>query len=469
MDRAYAILHVKTVDSERRVISGIATTPEPDRAGDIIEPLGVTFTNPLPLLLFHDTHKPVGFTTFDKPTKTGIGFQATIPTIDEPGTLKDRVDEAWQSVKSGLVSGVSIGFRAIEHAFMEESGGIHFLKTEVMELSLVTIPANASATIHSIKQFDLAASGRSQQPGDSGVSTVVQRIKDAPRMTIPEQITSFEHTRAAKSARMVDLMTKTEGQTLDAAQNEEYDTLSREVKSIDEHLVRLHDLEKSLIAKATPITTTTTSTVTASELRGGQSVVTVKANVPKGTAFTRYVMAKIAGKNSISDAIRYVEQNQLWMDQTPEVLLALKAAVNPGTIAEPAWAAPLAVARPMQNEFLELLRPETLLGKITGMRSVPFNISIPVQTGGGTYNWVGEGAPKPVGNLQFVSVTLGITKAAGIIVISEELAKISSPSAESTVSPTSHQPRSPTWRTASPRLARPATTRAPTSRKRSTC
>jgi HK97 family phage major capsid protein len=74
-----------------------------------------------------------------------------------------------------------------------------------------------------------------------------------------------------------------------------------------------------------------------------------------------------------------------------------------------------------------------LLGKITGLRRVPFNISVPVQTAGGTYNWVGEGAPKPVGQLQFQSVTLGITKASGIIVISEELAKISNPSAEAVV------------------------------------
>jgi HK97 family phage prohead protease len=150
VNRAYSIFHVKAVDADRRIISGIASTPEPDRSGDIIEPLGVTFKNPLPLLLFHDARKPVGFATFKKPTKDGIAFQATLPTIDEPGTLKDRVDEAWQSIKAGLVSGVSIGFRALEEAFNKETNGFRFLKTEVLELSLVTVPANASATILSI-------------------------------------------------------------------------------------------------------------------------------------------------------------------------------------------------------------------------------------------------------------------------------------------------------------------------------
>ena len=97
MDRAYSLLHVKALDADRRIISGLATTPEPDRRGDIIEPLGVSFTNPLPLLLFHDTTRPVGTVTFSKPAKDGIGFDATIAAIDEPGPLRDRVNEAWQS------------------------------------------------------------------------------------------------------------------------------------------------------------------------------------------------------------------------------------------------------------------------------------------------------------------------------------------------------------------------------------
>lgn len=427
-NRAYALLEIKSVDAEKRTISGIATTPTPDRMGDIVEPLGISFKNPLPLLLYHDSRQPVGKTKFKKPTKNGIEFEATIASIDEPGTLKNRVDEAWQSVREGLIQGVSIGFRPIEMAFMDD-GGIRFLETEVVELSLVAIPANADATILSVKSLDQAASGR-HSPGVSG-SPVVTALKGAKPMTIQEQITQWNNTRAPKRDRMDSLMADSakSGVTLDTAQAEEYDTLEAEIAAIDKHLARLKNAESINITTAT--TVVGTNQQKASESRAGVNV-SVKANVPKGTAFTRYVMAKIAGKNSTSDAIRFVEDRKDWMDQTPEVVLMLKAAVNPGTIAEPAWAAPLAVQQPF-NDFLELLRPETLLGKVPGFRRVPFNISMPVQTGGGTYAWVGEGAPKPVGNLQLASVTLGIAKAAGIIVISEELAKISSPSAEGVV------------------------------------
>lgn len=156
MDRAYSLLQItKAADDDgERVIEGIATTPEPDRVGDIVEPLGAKFANPLPLLWQHRHDSPVGQATFGKPTKAGIPFKARIAKVDEPGALKDMLDLAWQSVKAGLVRAVSIGFRSLEHAYIEGTGGIRFISTEILELSLVTVPANASATIQTVKAMD---------------------------------------------------------------------------------------------------------------------------------------------------------------------------------------------------------------------------------------------------------------------------------------------------------------------------
>jgi HK97 family phage prohead protease len=153
MNRAYSVLEIKGVDDEKRIITGTATTPEPDRMQDVVDPLGATFKNPLPLLWQHMADKPVGTVVFDKPTKKGITFTATLPVIPEPGPLKDLVDMAWQSVRAQLVRGVSIGFRALKYGFLD-TGGIQFDETEIIELSLVTIPANASATIQTIKSID---------------------------------------------------------------------------------------------------------------------------------------------------------------------------------------------------------------------------------------------------------------------------------------------------------------------------
>jgi HK97 family phage major capsid protein len=61
---------------------------------------------------------------------------------------------------------------------------------------------------------------------------------------------------------------------------------------------------------------------------------------------------------------------------------------------------------------------------------VPFNVKVPVQTSGGTAQWVGEGKPKPLTKFDFTQLTLGFNKVAAIAVISEELIRHSSPSAE---------------------------------------
>lgn len=163
MNKAYSLLELKAVDEDERTIYGIATTPSADRMGDIVEPLGVKYSNPLPLLWQHAHDAPVGMAFFDAPTEKGVTFKATLPRVREDGKLKDLVDMAWQSVKERLVRGVSIGFRALERAFIE-GGGVHFTKTEVIELSLVTIPANADATIMTIKAMDIQSRHNGRVP-----------------------------------------------------------------------------------------------------------------------------------------------------------------------------------------------------------------------------------------------------------------------------------------------------------------
>lgn len=154
MNRAYSLLTVKSFDDEQRMIRGIATTPTADRVGDIVEPMGVKVAPDIPLFLHHDSSQIVGRAKFGKPTKDGIPFEATLPKVAEEGRLKERVDEAWQMVKYRLITGVSIGFRTMKDKVERlKDGGLRFIETEVLELSLVPVPANAEATITSIKSL----------------------------------------------------------------------------------------------------------------------------------------------------------------------------------------------------------------------------------------------------------------------------------------------------------------------------
>jgi HK97 family phage prohead protease len=168
MHRAYSLITFKSIDQEQRTITGTATTPSPDRVLDIVEPLGCVFKNPLPLLWQHRADEPVGLATFDTPTAAGITFTARIAKIDEPGTLKDRCDEAWLSIREKLCRAVSIGFKTLNNAVQPlKNGGLRYLQTEILELSLCTIPANMDAQIATVKSLDaqyLRAARRKSHP-----------------------------------------------------------------------------------------------------------------------------------------------------------------------------------------------------------------------------------------------------------------------------------------------------------------
>ena len=152
MDRAYALLVQKGINEERRILTGFATTPSTDRVGDVVEPLGAKFDLPLPFLWAHDATKPVGHVTKAKVTPAGIEVEVQIAKVDEPGVLKDRVDEAWHSIRAGLVRGLSIGFSGIEATRIES--GKRYVKWLWLELSAVAIAANGQCSIQNIKSLD---------------------------------------------------------------------------------------------------------------------------------------------------------------------------------------------------------------------------------------------------------------------------------------------------------------------------
>ena len=194
------------------------------------------------------------------------------------------------------------------------------------------------------------------------------------KKTIAEQISAFEATRQAKAARMTEIMEAAadEAVTLDVPQQEEYDSLEKETKAVDDHLVRLHKLEDANKAAAKPINGA--SEKDGSELRGngsnGTSVISVKRNLPVAIGFTRYVRALAMSRGNLMQALEISKQ---WNDSTPEVETVLRAAVAAGTTTDANWAAPLVVYQQMQSEFIELLRTSTISGAFpacVGCRSI---------------------------------------------------------------------------------------------------
>lgn len=260
--------------------------------------------------------------------------------------------------------------------------------------------------------------------------------------TIGEQIADLEAKRAANAARMGEITNKTltDGRTKDAAESEEFGTLKDEIGDIDSELKDLRDLEvinKSVAKPVTGVVPGKTTTGTDDALKSRDSTpraISLEKKLEPGIGFARYAGIMAAAKGSVSDAVmiaenRFPEEKQL-LQVIRNHQMIVKAPVDIGTTLDADYAAPLVYAQNLANEFIEFLRPQTIVGKMTGLRRVPFNIRVPRQLTGGSAGWVGEAAPKGVTGTTLDTVTLKYKKLATIAVISEELARFSSPSAE---------------------------------------
>lgn len=450
LHRAYSLLEVKSIDEEQRIITGIATTPTPDRMGDIVEPKGAEFQLPIPLLWQHRSSEPIGEVFDAKVTANGIEIKARFAKIDEPGKLKDRIDEAWQSVKHKLVRGLSIGFSSIEYSLMD-TGGYRFLKWAWLELSAVTIPANAEASIATVRSLASAALGtevpdpdRKQTPGVTGHKGAVSLRQDTSNMAKPvaEQIQDLTNTRAAKCARMNEIQTKAtdEGRTKDDAEREEFDTLKVEVAGIDGELKDLADLEAVNKSAAAPVAGETQTTASAS--RSGQHAVSVKrVDARPGIDFARYAMCIGASKGIIGEAMRLAKEH--YKDSPGVLALVEKTAVAGGSTTGSHYLDDMVPYAVMQD-FIEYLRPGSIIGKFGGanpgggpsypaLNRVGFNERVSGMSTGYTAGWRGEGLPAlPSAAITF-NTTLGYHNLTSLAVLTKEAIRFSNPSAEEKV------------------------------------
>jgi len=453
--RAVSLWQVKAINQNNRTITGIATTPTPDRHGDVVMPEGAQFKLPIPLLWQHDHLSPIGEVTSARVTDEWIEIKAQIAQADAPSQLAARLDEAWQSILLGLVKGLSIGFRPIEYAFIDD-GGIRFSLWEWYELSVVTVPANSDGSLSVIKtivdQELRAASGPPVIPtlpthrvvhlssfagASAQITKSLSKNKEKP-MNVGEQIKSFEMKRASLDAERAEVMQKAfdDGRTLDQEEVEKYDDISAEVKSLDAHLARLRDLEAQKAATAKPVQPAAGGdTVTTTKHVQAPSIIHVEKKLDQGIGFARMCKMLAATKGVKSEAAILAKH------QYPDDIKlqsVMKDLISAGSTSDPNWAGNLVTVQDYTADFIDFLRPQTIIGRfgaagIPALTRIPFNVRIKGQTSGGAANWVGEGKAKPLTSFDFSQITLGFTKVAAIAVLTDEVIRLSTPSADSLV------------------------------------
>ncbi len=144
--KSFAIL---PVDLGPRQIRVVCSTGGIDRAGEEVVQAGIQLGNfrANPIVLWqHDPAQPIG--RCSNVALVGQDLQADIEFA--PLGISPRADEACGLVKSGVVSTVSIGFDPIEMEPMDPKkprGPQRYLSIDLMELSIVSIPANPNAVV----------------------------------------------------------------------------------------------------------------------------------------------------------------------------------------------------------------------------------------------------------------------------------------------------------------------------------
>ena len=128
-----------------RSVKFIITTGDADREKDIIDPNGWEVSNYLknPVVLFaHDYDSlPVARTVSLKQQDDKLIAVAEFASAE----LNPMAERVFQMLKQGFLRGASVGFRPVAYTFNDARGGVDFAKQELLEFSIVPIPANAQA------------------------------------------------------------------------------------------------------------------------------------------------------------------------------------------------------------------------------------------------------------------------------------------------------------------------------------
>lgn len=144
---------IKNLDIEKRIVRFIGTKESEDRTGDVIEAEGWQLDNFVknPVFLWnHDPSLgPIGRVKQIIREGTSLLFDVEFA----PPEVSELADRMFKLVKSGFLKAVSVGFIPKEFDFIQDSQdnttGVRFTKTELLELSAVSIPAHQDALLAS--------------------------------------------------------------------------------------------------------------------------------------------------------------------------------------------------------------------------------------------------------------------------------------------------------------------------------
>jgi uncharacterized protein len=149
------ICEIKSLDDESGEVVGYGSTfgGEPDSYGDIIAPGAYKSSleahkskGTMPKMFWqHDQSQPIGRWLEASEDGKGLLLRGRLNMDVQKGR------EAHALLKAGDIDGLSIGYRIQEYTADEKAGTWTLEKLDLFEVSVVSMPANETATVASVK------------------------------------------------------------------------------------------------------------------------------------------------------------------------------------------------------------------------------------------------------------------------------------------------------------------------------
>lgn len=420
-----------------------------DRYGDVVEPSGWDLRNfkRNPIALFgHDSRSPIG--TWSNIRVEGGKLLARL-NLAAKGTSA-RIDELISLVEQGVLRAVSVGFHAIEMEPLDKSkpyGPQRYTKQELLETSLVAVPANPAA-LALAKSLNVSTETMSiafgehagmkarglASPGEHADTTSADRMRSRadPRPNDKEfhvMKTISQRVEEAQQAFVAARDAYNDHVSEDDFDLEVANGLEATMKDAEDRLEALKRAEKALAGR-TDKDAVQAPAIVRRPLGFPQQEVKASDLVVRSAVV--HLLAHI-GKQSI---------DQVLDDRYPgheATALVTKADIAPATTTTSGWASQL--VETAMAEFLALLPPTSIYPVLRGMGlgltfgpnsgaiKIPFSSSTTALAGG----FVLEGDPIPVGRMTLDSVTLTPHKFGIIVPMTREVMRYTNPAIEAVV------------------------------------
>ena len=158
--------------AEDRRVKFTITTSHPDRERDVVDAAGIdtsAYERNSVVLFGHDYKSlPIGKTVAIERFADRIKAVVEFATAD----LNPMAEQVYRMVKAGFLKACSIGFRPVEWVYDEDRKGMNFAKAELLEWSVVPVPAHPMALV------EMQAAGIDTAVVKSWAETLLARCED---------------------------------------------------------------------------------------------------------------------------------------------------------------------------------------------------------------------------------------------------------------------------------------------------